>query len=89
MEDLPGIVGGPTPVGEPELLIEAGNLKAYCLEMEMLWRWDLFKDEEHFHTGCALSKDSALRAAQGKIKLYGTNEQLAMLVMKSRESSED
>lgn len=87
IEQLPGLLDGPRPVGEPEFLVAAGKFEAYAIELEMLWRWDLFKDGEHFHTGSALSRDSVLRSAEAKIKFFGSNEEIAELLKASQESS--
>lgn len=80
IEQLPGLADGPRPVGGLELLIATGKFEAYAIELEMLWRWDLFKDGEHFHTGSALSRSSVLRSAEAKIKFFGSNEDILDLI---------
>jgi len=69
-EDLPQFAGGPAVIANPILLLEDGEFRVYGTELEIMWRWDLYKNEEHLHTGCAQRPESCVVSAKGKISFF-------------------
>lgn len=76
IDDFPKIEDGPSVVTEPELVYSAGDFDVYLTELEMLWRYDLFKDGEHIYYAGAISKSSAERSAIMKVKLLSNNSNI-------------
>lgn len=70
LADLPGITGGPAALADPVLLLEDGEFRVYGTELEIMWRWDLYKDDTHLHTGCAQRPESCVVSASGKIGFF-------------------
>jgi len=69
-EDLPQLFGGPAVIADTILLLEDGEFRVYGTELEIMWRWDLYKNEEHLHTGCAQRPESCVVSAKGKISFF-------------------
>lgn len=69
-QDLPQFAGGPAVIADTILLLEDGEFRVYGTELEIMWRWDLYKNEEHLHTGCAQRPESCVVSAKGKISFF-------------------
>ena len=76
IENFPKIADGPSVVSEPELVYSDNNFDVYLTELEMLWRYDIFKDGEHIYYAGSISKSSAERAAITKVKLLSSNSNI-------------
>jgi soluble methane monooxygenase-binding protein MmoD len=60
--------------GDHILLRESGAYAAYGLELECLWRWDIYRDGSHIQTGCAISLDSAKVSVNHVLAFYGVRD---------------
>lgn len=70
LEDLPPFAGGITAIANPVVLLEDGEFRVYGTELEIMWRWDLYRNEEYLHTGCAQRPESCVASAKGKISFF-------------------
>lgn len=79
LEDLPRLGDGSAVIANPVLLLEDGEFCVYGTELEIMWRWDLYRNEEHLHTGCAQRPESCIVSAKGKISFFRRPTVMALM----------
>ncbi|MDD2877287.1 MAG: hypothetical protein PHT60_11630 [Acidiphilium sp.] len=78
--EIPHVAGQPAIIGKTTLAYSEGEFRVYTTELEILWRWDLYKGERHLHTGCAHSQEGGVLQSQSKIRFF-LRPNMAALIM--------
>ena len=68
--EMPAIEGQPTIVASAKMAYQEGDYRVYATELEIAWRWDLFKGSNHLHTGFAYSLETSVDTARRKIVFF-------------------
>ncbi len=56
--------------GERILLMKDRNYSAYVQDLECMWRWTIYRDNELVQEGCSLSQRSAQEAVDHVMAFY-------------------
>lgn len=57
-------------VGKPMLVYAEDDYRVYATELEIMWRWDLFKGDRHLHMSWAHRPETCADAGRRKIAFF-------------------